>query len=489
MTDTTPRTGAPLLAAAQAQKHVTHNEALYQFDAFLCANFLSRALAAPPGTLNDGDTWLVAASATGDWAGHDGAIAYRADGGWRFYQPFAGLLAFVADESALVVYAGGAWVDYASVLALQNVPLLGVNTSADTTNKLAVKSPALLFDNIGNGVQAKFNKHAAADTASLLYQTSYSGRAELGLTGDDDFHLKVSADGASWTEALRVTSAGDAGLQAVPPHYSGYGTLAVAGSTGGNVELMAGSTEVATFQAAASGASLGTIAAAPLKFLVSNAEVARFSAGGLFGLGTSSPSGPSGSITAHIHDAASGATACLHLTNGSTTTSATRGLVLQQTGAAAYLWNFENSFFSFGVNNVEKMRLDSSSGGLLIGSTSSAGAYLLQVNSQIYATSATIATSDLRLKSAIGGALTPDLLRAIGEVPAIVYTRKDRPEDGARAGYGAQHWLQALQQVEGQGVVKPLADGLLALDEAAAHTLKIAALEARVKALEERLDA
>ncbi|MEJ0041058.1 MAG: hypothetical protein WDM81_01975 [Rhizomicrobium sp.] len=70
---------------------------------------------------------------------------------------------------------------------MQNVPLLGVNTTADATNKLAVKSAALLLDNIGNGVQAKLNKHASGDTASLLYQTNYSGRAEIGLCGGRRF--------------------------------------------------------------------------------------------------------------------------------------------------------------------------------------------------------------------------------------------------------------------------------------------------------------
>src|SRR5581483_10718183 len=93
------------------------------------------------------------------------------------------------------------------MLALQNLPLLGVNTTADSTNKLAVKSSAVLFDNIGNGVQAKLNKNAAADTASLLFQTGYSGRAEVGLTGDDNFHFKVSPDGASWTDAIRINAA------------------------------------------------------------------------------------------------------------------------------------------------------------------------------------------------------------------------------------------------------------------------------------------
>jgi len=79
---------------------------------------------------------------------------------------------------------------------------LGVNATADSANKLAVASSAILFDNVGNGVQSKLNKHAAGDTASTLYQTGYSGRAEAGLCGDDNFHFKVSADGANWFDAL-----------------------------------------------------------------------------------------------------------------------------------------------------------------------------------------------------------------------------------------------------------------------------------------------
>ena len=204
MTTTTPRAGVPLLAAAQAQKHVTHNEALLEFDALICARILDRDLGTPPASPADGDAYLVKATGTGAWAGQDGNIAYSIDGGWRFYAPFAGLSAFIADELLMLVYTGSGWTDWASVLDLQNIPLLGVNTAADATNKLAVKSSALLFDNAGNGVQAKLNKHATADTASFLYQTNYSGRAEIGLTGDDDFHFKVSPDGSAWTDAIAI---------------------------------------------------------------------------------------------------------------------------------------------------------------------------------------------------------------------------------------------------------------------------------------------
>lgn len=201
---TTPRSALPLLAAAQAQKHVTHNEALLQLDALSCARLLDRDLSAPPGSPADGDTYLVKAAGSGDWIGQDGRIAFAVDGAWRFYAPYTGLIAYVVDEGVLLVYNGSAWVDLTSLLSFENLSMLGVNTSADSTNKLAVKSSALLFDNIGGSLQAKLNKHAASDTASLLYQTNYSGRAEFGLTGDDNFHCKVSPDGSSWTDAVIV---------------------------------------------------------------------------------------------------------------------------------------------------------------------------------------------------------------------------------------------------------------------------------------------
>ena|ERR1041385_8662813 len=48
------------------------------------------------------------------------------------------------------------------------------------------------------------SKESAAKTLSLLLQDNFSGRAEVGLTGDDDFHFKVSADGSSWLDAITI---------------------------------------------------------------------------------------------------------------------------------------------------------------------------------------------------------------------------------------------------------------------------------------------
>ena len=51
------------------------------------------------------------------------------------------------------------------------------------------------------------SKEAAANTLSLLFQDNYSGRAEIGLTGDDDFHFKISPDGNAWYDGIVIDRA------------------------------------------------------------------------------------------------------------------------------------------------------------------------------------------------------------------------------------------------------------------------------------------
>ena len=204
--DTTPNLDLPYIAAAQAQKHVTHNEALRALDAIIQLGVLDRNLMAPPVTPSDGDRYIVAAGASGEWAGHDTEIAARQDGRWIFYTPQKGWLAHIGDENRLVVWDGAAWSGFDSV---NPVPRVGVNGTADDTNRLSVKSDAVLFshDDVTPGSgdqQLKLNKASAANTASLLLQDGYSGRAELGLTGDNDLHVKVSPDGVSWFDGILV---------------------------------------------------------------------------------------------------------------------------------------------------------------------------------------------------------------------------------------------------------------------------------------------
>jgi hypothetical protein len=99
----------PYLDAAQAQKHVTHNASLTVLDAVTQLAVIARTVTAPPSSPSDGDRYLVAAGATGAWAGWDGNIAAYQSGAWAKYTPREGWLAWVAAETLALEYTGGTW--------------------------------------------------------------------------------------------------------------------------------------------------------------------------------------------------------------------------------------------------------------------------------------------------------------------------------------------------------------------------------------------
>ena len=102
MNDSTPNLALPYIMAAQAQKHVTHNEAIRALDAIVQLAVLDRDLATPPGSPPDGARYIVAASPTSAWTGQSGKIAAWQDGAWAFYAPGQGWVAWVADEDKLL---------------------------------------------------------------------------------------------------------------------------------------------------------------------------------------------------------------------------------------------------------------------------------------------------------------------------------------------------------------------------------------------------
>jgi hypothetical protein len=208
--DETPNLNLPYIMPAQAQKHVTHNEAIRRLDAIVQSGVVDRDLSAPPGSPAEGSCYIVASGATGAWVGREGEIAAYQDGAWTFYAAREGWIVWVCDEDLLCAWDGAGWV---AACDLNPTPLVGVNATADATNRLAVSAAATLLNHAGAGHQLKLNKNAAADTASLLYQAGFSGRAEMGLAGDDHFHVKVSADGSAWTEALIIDK--DTGIVAL----------------------------------------------------------------------------------------------------------------------------------------------------------------------------------------------------------------------------------------------------------------------------------
>ena len=165
----------PLLAAAQAQKHITHNEALILLDAV--AQIAVRAIYqnAPPASPLAGDRYLVGSTPTGAFAGQAAKIAAYDGSAWRFMTPKAGWVMTNTTDSSVSFHDGLAWRNIAfAIKKLDNLTGLGVGTASDANNPLAVKVNDALFAARGTGesgtgdLRFKLNKEAAAKTVSQL---------------------------------------------------------------------------------------------------------------------------------------------------------------------------------------------------------------------------------------------------------------------------------------------------------------------------------
>ena len=135
-------------------------------------------------------------------------------GGWTLVPVSDGMVAVVLDVGELVVRHDGGWRPLGALLGqVQGLTRLGLGTTADADNPFAARLNKALWTALETGsggdgdLRLTFNKQAADDVLSLLFQSGYGGRAELGLIGDDDLRLKVSGDGSTWHEALAVDRA------------------------------------------------------------------------------------------------------------------------------------------------------------------------------------------------------------------------------------------------------------------------------------------
>ena len=368
MSDITTHLLLPYILASQAQKHVTHNEAIRLLDAMVQLSVLDRNRPVPPASPVDGDRHIVASGATGLWAGWDLNVAFWVDGVWMRLVPRPGWLAWIAAEQAFVVWNGSSWdlvgepvdvsdavfslvndadptkkalfslsgistgttrtftlpntsselailagaqtftgsktfsgsltasgavsvtgtltasgtvtvsaaaasigtaitsstygmgtgvnptgvtktlnlgtggasgsttvvnigsatagaggttvvntptVTFANAVTQVGMPqanltaqLLGLGgATADSFNRLSMNTPAVLLNNAGAGIEATVNKAAAGNDAAFAFKTGFSARALIGLLGTDDFSFKVSPNGSTFFDALKIDRA------------------------------------------------------------------------------------------------------------------------------------------------------------------------------------------------------------------------------------------------------------------------------------------
>lgn len=190
----------PYIAASQAQKHITHNEALRLLDGVVQLSVLDRNLTAPPGSPADGARYLVASGATGAWAGWDGSIAMWSDGAWYRLLPRSGWICWVQDESLAIVWTGSAWVGLVSAMGLlaQAASVDVAKGPAGFTTGLAVAEELLS----GLSGASRTSTIVIPDRAIVLGVTS---RVTTAITGATSFSCGIAGEDSKFGGSLGIS--------------------------------------------------------------------------------------------------------------------------------------------------------------------------------------------------------------------------------------------------------------------------------------------
>lgn len=204
VTDSSARLALPYIIASQAQKHLTHNEALAVLETLVQPVVSDIAANEPPIDPAEGNCVVVGTGATDAFAGKDGMIAAWIAAAWHFHTPSPGWSVVRASDGQVFIYDGSNWSTPPAPSSQDNLTQVGINAAASVSNRLTVASDACLFTAQTNDHRLTINKASSNDTASLVFQSGWSGRAEMGLAGEDGFSIKVSADGSVWHDALSI---------------------------------------------------------------------------------------------------------------------------------------------------------------------------------------------------------------------------------------------------------------------------------------------
>lgn len=154
MTDLTPRLSLPMLHAGQAQKEMTHNEALLALDILLHPEVEGVGQNEPPAAPEPGQCWVVGDAPVSDWAGQADHIAAWSDSGWRFLRTCEGMLLWSRPDAQPIRKISGGW---------RLGELRGSVVKLDGVQVLGPQQPAIAFPEGGNVVDAE-----ARTTLSML---------------------------------------------------------------------------------------------------------------------------------------------------------------------------------------------------------------------------------------------------------------------------------------------------------------------------------
>ncbi len=229
--DATPRLSLPIVAAGQAQKHITVNEALGKLDGLVQLAVQSRTVAAQPASPADGSIHILPSGATGsswlDMAA--GLLARHADGVWEALTPQAGWLAWIIDEGLALIHDGANWTPLSSTFKALT----------------AARSPffaATRFEIVEQEVT--LSGASVATTVMIPARAIVLGvstRTSVAITGATSYSCGVSGDAAKFGASLGVAkNASNVGVVGPTAYYADTPVVITAAGgafTGGKVRV------------------------------------------------------------------------------------------------------------------------------------------------------------------------------------------------------------------------------------------------------------
>lgn len=193
MADTSPRLLLPYLQAAQAQKHVTHNEALRRLDGLVNLTVDDRNRIVPPANPTEGAAYLVAAGATGLWAGWSGDIALWADAAWMRLPARIGWRLWVIAEQLVLVRLAAGWVTLDTAMGLL---VRGASTDL-AEGALGGRTRAAIVEASVTGLSGSSVTTTLTIPAGALV-FGISARVTTALTGATGFALGIAGEPAAF---------------------------------------------------------------------------------------------------------------------------------------------------------------------------------------------------------------------------------------------------------------------------------------------------
>lgn len=148
-----PRLGIPYLVESQAQKEVTHNEAINMIE-LLVHPISESVLSTPPANPIEGALYLIGLGATGEWEGKDNYITEYISGSWKYCPPVDGMRIWDKNTGQALFYKAGSWQEetVSADVMLKSVYDTNNDGKVDAA-ETADKAPVNTFP-IGDGTDA-----------------------------------------------------------------------------------------------------------------------------------------------------------------------------------------------------------------------------------------------------------------------------------------------------------------------------------------------